>query len=271
MLCIKNFLIHELTSRAAWVCNNEEQHKGYSPLQQVLGRAPDEYGRMFENEEVRPIHPSILDDGGFKEDVQMRCRASQAFAEEQAKRRLERGERMGSRATQIFVPGDLVFYWRNQVPLKEKTTQKAGRFLGPARVLATETRRTAEGELRPGSIVWLHKAGRLLKAAPEQLRHASPFEMTVEALAGPVELPWTMMSLATHGKRQVFQDISKEVPSDEEWAEGKTLSGKRGIVEEPHRRMRQKGRGEERLAKRTATEAKLPEKRGGLSRRRCQF
>ena len=109
----------------------------------------------------------------------------------------------------------------------------------------------------------MHKAGRLLKAAPEQLRHASPFEMTVEALAGPVELPWTMMSLTTHGKRQVFQDISKEVPSDEEWADGKTLSGKRGIVEEPLRRMRQKGRGEERLAKRTATEAKLPEERGG--------
>ena len=48
--------IHELTSRAAWVCSNEEQRKGFSPLQQVLGRPPDEYGRMFENEDE--AHPS---------------------------------------------------------------------------------------------------------------------------------------------------------------------------------------------------------------------
>lgn len=45
----------------------------------------------------------------------------------------------------------------------------SGKFLGPARVLATETRKEPDGSLRAGSIVWLYRAGRLIKAAPEQL------------------------------------------------------------------------------------------------------
>ena len=123
----------------------------------------------FEDPTIRPVHPSLLDDGGFKEDIQARMTATQEFAEEIAKRRLERAQRSGTRRIVDYVPGDLVYYWRNQVPLKGKTTQSVGRFLGPARVLATETRKDLEGNLRPGSIVWLHRAGRLLRAAPEQL------------------------------------------------------------------------------------------------------
>ena len=80
--------VTELLARSVWVCNSEEQYKGCTPIQQVLGRAPDSTGRLFESEDTRPIHPGLLDDGGFKEDVKMRCAATKAFAEEQAKRRL---------------------------------------------------------------------------------------------------------------------------------------------------------------------------------------
>lgn len=175
----------EVIVRSTWVCNNEEQYKGYIPMQQVLGRAPDESGRFFEDPTTRP---GYLEDGGFREDIHIRRTASQAFAEEIAKRRLERAERSGHRRLTDYVPGDLVYFWRKQVPLNEKTTQMVGTFLGPARVLATETRRDTEGNLRPGSIIWLHRAGRLLRAGPEQLRRASPYEQ-LEALKGPVELP----------------------------------------------------------------------------------
>ena len=140
---------------------------------------------------------------GFHEDVKIRCAASKAFAEEQAKRKLERAAWMGHRAYQDFLPGDLVYYWRRQVPLKEKTSQTAGRFIGPARVIATETR-TWEGEWKPGSIVWLHRGGRLLKAAPEQLRKASPYKVQIEPLKGPVELPWAITSLATNRRRRTY-------------------------------------------------------------------
>ena len=64
-----------------------------------------------------------------------------------------------------------------------------GSFVGPARVLAVETRVDEQGNLRPGSCVWLHRAGRLIKAAPEQLRAASDRERAIEELRGPVEIP----------------------------------------------------------------------------------
>lgn len=38
--------------------------------------------------------------------------------------------------------------------------------VGPARVLAVETKEDEAGKLRPGSCVWLHGAGRLIRAAP---------------------------------------------------------------------------------------------------------
>ena len=209
--------IRELFARSLWVCNNQEIYKGYSPLQHALGRAPDEHQRMFECDDVKPILPSVLADGGFQEDATMRCKAEKAFAEEQAKRRLERAARMGHRRAQVYVPGDLVYYWRKQLQPGDRTSFQTGKFLGPARVIATETRKDEEGILRPGSVVWVHRGGRLLRCAPEQLRKASPHEQQIEELHGPVELPWTITTLATDPSRRTYVDISGEVPSEEEW------------------------------------------------------
>lgn len=83
----------------------------------------------------------------------MRHRAEKAFLDEQAKRRLERAERMGHRRHQIFLPGDLVYFFRRQVPHTDRGTFQTGRFLGPARVLATETRKE-DAQFRPGSVVY---------------------------------------------------------------------------------------------------------------------
>ena len=145
----------ELLARATWVLNTRECYKGYSPMQHALGKSPDECDRMFEAQEAISIRPELLQDGGFQEDAKIRICAEKAFLDEQAKRRLERAERMGKRRDQLFLPGDLVFYWRTQIPHNERGTFQTGKFLGPARVLATETRRD-NGELRKGSIVWLY-------------------------------------------------------------------------------------------------------------------
>jgi hypothetical protein len=196
--------IRELFARSIWVCNNQEIYKGYSPLQHALGRAPDEHQRMFECDDVKPVLPSVLADGGFQEDATMRCKAEKAFAEEQAKRRLERAARMGHRRAQVYVPGDLVYYWRKQLQPGDRTSFQTGKFLGPARVIATETRKDEDGILRPGSVVWVHRGGRLLRCAPEQLRKASPHEQQIEELHGPVELPWTITTLATDPSRRTM-------------------------------------------------------------------
>ena len=140
--------IEELVSRATWTSNNMEMVRGFSPIQRLLGRAPDNAGRIFDSPEEVPICPEMLKDGGLSEDEKMRAEAEKAFLEEQAKRRTERALRMGRRRSEVYLPGDLVFYWRRQVPLGEKTLQNSGKFLGPARVIATETRREPSGELR---------------------------------------------------------------------------------------------------------------------------
>ena len=177
------------------------------------------------------MHPDLLRDGGHRENFLFRKKAEQAFAEEQTRRRLERAAQMGHRRAQTFMPGDLVYYWRRQLQAKDRGSFLTGKFIGPARVLATETRREGN-QLRPGSIVWIHRAGRLLKAAPEQLRKATPVEEDLEELQGPVELPWTITTLATDPRRRTFVDISEELPDDEEWEEARHEVPKPANIEE---------------------------------------
>lgn len=88
---------------------------------------------------------------------------------------------------------------------------------------ATETRQDPNQELRPGTIVWLHRGGRLLRAVSEQLRKASPYELQLEELRGPVEIPWTITALATDPKRRTYIEISEDQPTDEQWEDAREL------------------------------------------------
>ena len=152
--------------------------------------------------------------------------AEKAFSDEQSKQRLQRAQAMGHRKTSHYLPGDLVFFWRKQQAGKTHQSFPKGRFLGPARVLATETRQEADGTLRPASVVWIHRGGHLLRAAQEQLRHASPREVLIEELKGPVQIPWTMTTLASYPSRRTYQDITSEVPDDMEWEAVQEHQGK---------------------------------------------
>ena len=157
-------------------------------------------------------------DAGFGVNIRAMSVAEQAFLKDQAEQRLARAEPAGKRPLKSFVPGDLVFYWRKQVAGREKERGfTIGSFVGPARVLAVEIRTDELGKLRPGSCVWLHRAGRLIKAAPEQLRAASAREQAIEELKGPVEIPWTITSLATEPHKKTYTDITGDLPDDVEW------------------------------------------------------
>lgn len=208
--------LHELFCRALWASNSKDNYLGFSPLQHAMGRSPDEWGHLFDSKiKGYPIHPAQHMDGGFSENIRAMAIADQKFSEFQATERLARAVAAGRRPMKSFVPGDLVFFWRKQVPGGVgKGFSWTGQFVGPARVLAVETRVEEDGSLRPGSVVWLHHAGRLLKAAPEQLRAASDRELAVEELRGPTDIPWTITSLATHPARKTYHDISKDLPTD---------------------------------------------------------
>ena len=96
---------------------------------------------------------------------------------------------------------------------------KHGRFLGPARVLATESRRDDSGNIRPGGSIWIVKGRSLLKCSPEQLRHASEREELLEALASPGEqqAPWTFHTVSERIGGSQFEDESGEIPEISEW------------------------------------------------------
>ena len=217
----KDMTMEECFSRAIWACNSRDNHCGYSPLQHATGRAPDEWGRLFESDiKGFPINSQEMLDAGFGANIRAMSIAEQAFLKDQAEQRLARAEAAGKRPLKSFVPGDLVFYWRKQVAGREKERGfTIGSFVGPARVLAVETRSDEAGNLRPGSCVWLHRAGRLIKAAPEQLRAASDRERAIEELHGPAEVPWTITSLATYPHKKTYDDISGDTPTDMEWEE----------------------------------------------------
>ena len=187
----------ELLGRAIWVCNSRDLYRGFSPVQHASGRTPDAEMRMFETTEERPLHCDLFEDGGFGQNIRAMCTAEKAFSDEQSKQRLQRAQAMGHRKTSNYIPGDLVFYWRRQQAGKSHQSFPKTRFLGPARVLATETRQEPDGSMRPASIVWLHRGGHLLRAAQEQLRHALSREVLIEELKGPIQIPWTMTSFSS--------------------------------------------------------------------------
>jgi hypothetical protein len=162
-------------------------------------RPPDLSGR-FDEPRLGGV-PEVLcenPDGDFRRNVERMKRAEQAMTEFVATERLKRAKHTRSHKLEILAPGDLVFVWRVQVPAGTRgpaAASRRGGFRGPCRVLATETKLTDEGNYRPGSVVWLIRGSRLIKACPAQLRRASVREEYMEEITNPPDLPWTMPKL----------------------------------------------------------------------------
>ena len=232
----------EALSEAIRVENEREVVRGYSPAQHALGRAPDLEGHFHQSEmQGMPNGMCESGNGDFRRNVERMKQAEQSFSEWIAKERLLRAANTRSYRLQTFVPGDLVFVWRVQNPNGRHGNQgHQGGFTGPARVLALETRQNEDGSYRPGSVVWLARGSRLIKAAPEQLRKASVREECFEEIQNPPNLPWTFTQLMDEiGERQ-YDDVTDEVPESMEY--------ERGVDEEtvgpPRKRLRGKQREE---------------------------
>ena len=211
--------VQELFARSIWAQNSRDQYLGFSPLQHVLGKGPNENGELFDTE-TKDV-PVITEKGlsaEFGKDEKAMKQAEQSFIEQQYKQRLERASRSGSRKTDCFQPGDLVFYWRKQLAGENKKqssqTFGSGVFLGP-RVLA-ETKCNEDGSKEPGNVVWLFRGNRLLRAAPQQLRHASDRKEAWCELKEDQVIPWSIQGILDQTKRKTYDDISQEIPPQEE-------------------------------------------------------
>ena len=202
--------------------NHKELVRGYSPAQHVLGQAPDETGRFIPH--GRDAHPALLMEnpsGEFERSTKLRAEAEKALTDWTTQQRLLRAKHSRHRPCYDYSPGELVYYWRTQDSNKGRRQPggKHGRFLGPARVLATETRRDDKGSAKPGGSIWLVKGRSLLKCVPEQLRRATQREELLESLAdaGQQRLSWTFHSVADAIGGTRYEDISGELPSASEW------------------------------------------------------
>ncbi|OLP85776.1 Copia protein [Symbiodinium microadriaticum] len=214
--------VETLLSEATTAFNNKEIIRGFSPAQHVLGQAPDETGRFIPASHSLPR--DILcetSEGEFAKAVKLRSEAEKALCEWQAQQRISRAVHSKHRPCYDYQPGELVFYWRCQDAQKGRRQPggKHGRFLGPARVLATESRRDDSGNIRPGGSIWIVKGRSLLKCSPEQLRRASEREELLEAMASPGEqqAPWTFHTVSERIGGSQFEDVSGEVPEISEW------------------------------------------------------
>ena len=179
--------------------NCREVIRGYSPIQHVLGKSPDETDRIFNPKLIQS--PEVLADTATTVHHQteaLRLSAEKAFLEWNANDRLQRASQSRHRRVLNFSAGDLVYIWRKQVTGDDAKpgNNTKGRFVGPARILATEQRRDDQGHLIAGSSVWLVRGRRLLKCCPEQLRHASDREKVLEELHSPDPQPWTFSKVA---------------------------------------------------------------------------
>ena len=210
----------EALSAAVQTFNQRDVIRGFSPMQHALGRTPDDSGRIVQT--LQEFPPELLVEnasGEFARTVERRASAERAHVDWQAQQRLSRARNSRTRPAYDFEPGELVYFWRTQEAGKTKrfTGTRQGRFLGPARILATEQRREADGTLRPGSDVWLVRGRSLLKCVPEQLRRASPREELIESLSEDLQAPWTFTKVAEEIGGNQFEDLTQERPDPEEW------------------------------------------------------
>ena len=153
---------------------------GYSPTQHVLGRAPDETGRFVHSLTGQQVD-NLLNNPS--EGILRRTSTDKKWLNKPLQNGKPRNASKGalnSRARKVYdyPPGDMVYFWRKQV--KSQAAGKNGMFLGPARVLATESKRNDQGELAAGSSIWCVRGRRLIKCCPEQLRRASAREELLE-------------------------------------------------------------------------------------------
>ena len=113
--------------------------------------------------------------------------AMMAWLQAEAESRVERAQNRRTRVVQHWPSGTRVCHWRADVPslgslptIRHGSTailnKHKGAWLGPAAVLAQEMGRSQEQHAEAHGTVWIVVQGRLLRRAPEHLRHLSERE-----------------------------------------------------------------------------------------------
>ncbi|CAK0904722.1 unnamed protein product, partial [Prorocentrum cordatum] len=153
-----------------------EDVRGLFPLQHALGRAPDLGGHFFEGDfDEMPCVEAQRVDKEYGENYARMCAAEQEYLRQDYARRISRAENAQNQARKSAAPGTWARFFR------EEKGETKGRFKGLARALASETARPMGGDLaqsealrpgRPGTVVWLARAGQIIEVDLCQIRAA---------------------------------------------------------------------------------------------------
>ncbi|CAK0792341.1 unnamed protein product, partial [Prorocentrum cordatum] len=210
----------EALARGTAAGNSREDVRGHSPLQHALGRAPDLDGHFFENNfDELPYVEAQRVDKEFGENYMRMYAAEQEYLRQVYLRRLSLAENAKNQSLKAVAPSMWVRYFR-----KEKGEVK-GRFKGLARVLAAETNRPVDGDLgvnqtlhpgRAGPVVWLVRAGRIIKVDLCQVRAASAREIAYAELMAGKDTPWTVNTFMNQAMRQEYLDFSGHDPTEQD-------------------------------------------------------
>ncbi|CAK0848912.1 unnamed protein product [Prorocentrum cordatum] len=230
----------EYLARAMAAYNELDRHRGFSPLQVALGRAPDLDG-TFMDAPGDPVNLPALEseavDTAFGENFKFMRQAQEAMLRWVSAERARRASHARSRKLNVYTPGTLVYYFRNP-----KSSSMTGRFYGPARVLATETVHR-NGEVQPRPRVWLNACGRLIRCDPCQLRDASDREVAEHEIIHGTEMPWTFNNMSQSLRAGQYEDLADDprlIPSDTEFVDAgdaPPLPTVPPAAEEPKRRI----------------------------------
>ena len=114
-----------LLAQAIRTWNQREPVRGFSPFQWMFGKAPDFEDRMFVPD-IYKLPGSLLHHpaGGLARSEELRKISEKAFVDWQYQEKLSRVRNSRPRHYDLFMPGDLVYYWRRQG--KNRQGQNAG-------------------------------------------------------------------------------------------------------------------------------------------------
>ena len=159
--------------------NSLSRVKGFTPEQAVLGKMSRLPASLVSDTEAssHAMAASDTPEGvRFRQDLQRREQARVAFVRSDNDNAYRRALLRRSRPRcQSFEPGDWILYWRRHTG---GTRGDRGRWYGPGQVICSDPK-----------VVWVSHCGRLIRAAPEQLRSASMREWREIAEGRQVEVP----------------------------------------------------------------------------------
>ncbi|CAK0796441.1 unnamed protein product [Prorocentrum cordatum] len=180
--------------------------------------APGLDGHFFEKDfDELPYVEAQRVDKEYGENCARMYAAAQEYLRQVYMRRISRAENAKDQALKSVAPSMWARCFR-----KERGETK-GRFKGLARVPATETARPMDGDLgqsealhpgRPGSVVWLVRAGRIIKVDLCQIRAASAREIAYAELMGGKDTPWTINTFMNQAMRQEYLDFTGHDPKE---------------------------------------------------------